>query len=233
MVLETGRITEKGSVIFWILAAIAMLAALSFALMDGSRTGASNLTEQQTRIAAQEILDYADTVAKSVQKLRLRGCSDNEISFENSTYPTDTFNPRSPTDKSCHVFDKSGGSINYKMMPSEWLANTIEPHQIPASIYRNHVGFIGSSKISGENNKAEIAMVIPWISDAVCEKIDDILGKEFSGGGAWISHHLGPYEIREPPGYISSESSGAVCEKYDGPAPFTGINTLFYVLWNR
>ncbi len=111
---------EKGNVFFYILLAIALFAALSYALSKGGRSSSSTLTNEQARIAAQEIIDYGNDIANAVQKLRLRGCSDNEISFENDEY-AGYVNPNSPADERCHVFSNSGGQITYHGRSKDWF----------------------------------------------------------------------------------------------------------------
>ncbi len=113
----TKNPSQSGSAFFIILIAIFMFAALSYALMQGSRTSAANLTAEQARLAAQEILSYADTVSKTVHKLRLSGCSETQINFVTPDTAAWMTNPLAPSDKSCDVFDMAGGKVNYEYIP--------------------------------------------------------------------------------------------------------------------
>lgn len=100
--------SERGAVFIYILMAVALFAALSYAVSRGNRGGSSALTDEQAKLAAQEIIEYGNTVANAVQKLRLRGCSDTEISFEhNGAF----VNGGAPGDNSCHVFNLNGGGL--------------------------------------------------------------------------------------------------------------------------
>jgi hypothetical protein len=130
--------TERGAVFIYILMAIVLLAALTYAVSHGNRGGTSTLTDQQAKLAAQEIIDYGNTVATAVQKLRLRGCSDTEISFENDASSiADYTNPNAPTDKSCHVFDINGGNVTRQIFNEAFfeplLSNPVTPYFFFAS----------------------------------------------------------------------------------------------------
>lgn len=108
---------QQGSVFVYILLAIALLGGLTYAVSRGNRTNTNALTAEQAKLAAQEIIEYGNVVAAAVQKLRLRGCADTEISFENSFSSDNYTNPNAPTDESCHVFSPIGAQINFKSTP--------------------------------------------------------------------------------------------------------------------
>ena len=151
---------ERGSILLYILVAVVLLAALSYAVSRGSRDGISTFTDQQAKLAANEIIEYGNTVATAVQKLRLRGCKDTEISFENSISATNYVNPNAPTDKSCHVFDLAGGNI-------QW--NTSETLK-----YGPY--FMGIADITdiGEAGISEL-ILFAEVEKSVCEKINILL----------------------------------------------------------
>ena len=106
--------SQSGSAIIYILIAIALLAALAFTIMNTSRSGGESLTALQTRVIADEVIQYGETVANAVQKLKLRGCTDNEISFETDATGATYENGSAPTNESCHVFSLSGGAIQWQ-----------------------------------------------------------------------------------------------------------------------
>lgn len=116
----TRNSSERGSSFFLILIGIALFAALSYAVMQSSRVSQSELSGDQARLAAQDIIQNGDAVAKAVQTLRLRGCADDEISSEG--HPDGAINTESPSDESCHIFSLSGGKVNAKAAdPSYYL----------------------------------------------------------------------------------------------------------------
>ena len=107
---------QKGNALFLILIAVALFAALSYAVTNSGR-GGSGIDKEQASIASSEIVAYAGLATATVERLKLYGCADNEISFERSPFDgSDTvyFNANSPADFSCHVFHPSAGGLDDK-----------------------------------------------------------------------------------------------------------------------
>jgi len=107
-----GRHTQSGNALFIILIAVALLGALSYAVTQSNRGGVTALTDEKAKLYATEILDYAQVVSNAVAQLRLRGCDESEISFENNVV-SGYANANSPSDKTCHVFHPSGGGLAF------------------------------------------------------------------------------------------------------------------------
>lgn len=123
--MKMHRPSESGSAIVLIFLAITMFAALSYVVFRDSRGGVSSLSADQARLTAQEILSYAEDTKKSVQTLRLRGCSDTQINLYSANGNAGVGdNAGAPTDDSCDVFSVSGGNINYQDIPSAALSSS-------------------------------------------------------------------------------------------------------------
>jgi len=164
---------QSGSAFLYIIIAIALLAALSVAVSRGNRGSTSTMSDQQAKLAAQEIIDYGNTVAAAVQKLRLRGCTDTQISFENNIV-TGYANPNAPSDKSCHVFDPAGANIVFKgQIASEWLATAPMNWTFNRQFHINDVGTTCSNP-----SCADLALNAQFLKKDICMEINDILGIE-------------------------------------------------------
>jgi hypothetical protein len=123
---------QRGNVLFIILLAIALFAALSYAALQGSRTGTAGLTDEQAKIVAQEVMTYGNTVADAVQKLRLRGVTENQISFENTVFKNTSGtlyhavgSNTNCTNDGCKIFSLNGGAVTaQKIGPNGVVAST-------------------------------------------------------------------------------------------------------------
>lgn len=177
--------SQSGNVLFYILLAVALLAALSMAMSRGNRTGIGMISDEQTKLAAQEIIDYGNTVAAAVQKLRMRGCRDIDINFSGnngvskSTNGTawNYTNGNSPADGSCHVFHLNGGAITPKLIS----AGYIDPSLVAPTSLHSQSFFVNSNRVLGlgtESGSAgsELMFWIGRLDKTVCMKINDILG---------------------------------------------------------
>ncbi len=171
---------QKGSVFIYILMAIALLGALSYAVSRGNRTNTSALTAEQAKLAAQEIIEYGNTVATAVQKLRLRGCNDVELDFANSTWKNqdnslihpEGHNPNSLSE--CDLFNISASQISPQQL-------TKTSFNEPAAA--SHAGK-GMARIRVSNlpnvgsNEAELVYQLSQVKNSICLQINKILGVE-------------------------------------------------------
>lgn len=159
--------TQSGSAFFLILIGIFLFAALSYALMQSSRTSMSTLSSEQARVAAQEIIAYADTVARAVHTLRLRGCGDTQIGFQTSMVTWFPNNPNSPSDKSCEVFDMNGGKVLDRKNDPLWLVS---------GSTNDWFWFNGQSAVEDIGTpQPELIMWIGELKPEVCNQINRII----------------------------------------------------------
>jgi hypothetical protein len=185
--IQTSHSSNAGSAFFIILIAIAMFAGLSFAIIQGGRQSAGDLTAEQAKLAAQEVINYGDVIQKAVQTLRLRGCSLEEISFEdpnqNSKQKGGSIfihgNPNSPGDKSCHVFEPNGGKVQSKLLESGY----IDPDLVTSSTDMDSRSFIVTMiRVQGAGNEqwddagTDLVLNVGRLTPQVCMAINTILG---------------------------------------------------------
>ena len=154
---------QNGSVFFYILIAIVLFAALSYALSQNSRSGSTVMTIQQTKVAAQNIIEQGDIVSNAVQKLILRNLPANQISFENNV--VSGYDLATCTENLCKVFNINGGSLNWTYPPEN--VNNAENW-----IYTGEVAIAGN----GFDLRNDITMILPNINQAVCQEINFKLG---------------------------------------------------------
>ncbi len=109
---------QSGNALFLILIAVALFAALSYAVTQSGRGGGS-IDREQAQIRAAELVQVIGNVRNAVMKLKLlNGCADEEISSYSDLYSTpSTFdNSNSPVaggDFTCHIHHPDGGNVLY------------------------------------------------------------------------------------------------------------------------
>lgn len=117
--IMTIRRHEHGNALFLILIAVALFAALSYAVTRSGRdTG--NINKETNLIDGAQRIQYAASIEQAVNHLKVIGnCSDEQIDFSgnngtsasiNGTPYTYT-NAASPADGSCNVFSANGGNV--------------------------------------------------------------------------------------------------------------------------
>ena len=118
---------ERGNILFLILLAIILFAALTYAVNNGFRVSQDqNIPKEKARTIAAEIVNYSTLMEQTVNRLRVSGgCTPTQISFEN-TVDTTYANGGAPPDKHCNVFDPAGGGMAWKTPDSTWLISSAD-----------------------------------------------------------------------------------------------------------
>jgi hypothetical protein len=175
------RSSERGNAVVFILIAIALFAALAYTFMRSGQQGQGNLTAADAKFKAQQLANFLDNVEKGTNKLRQRGCSQSDISFE---YPGsmsgDTFldgqnHPTTaPTDHSCDVFNAAGGNVSMDV--------TLSDYQIPLEgiganpWFYNHAWF--NQTIETRTNPISFwstVISIYYIKPEICEAYNKVV----------------------------------------------------------
>ncbi len=195
--------SESGSAFFIILVGIAMFASLSYIVFKGGNVSESTLTSDRAKIIAQEIISYGDAISKAVQRLRLQGCTENQISFDahnglsRQTGGTaySYANAQAPTDGSCDVFSANGG----KVIPSLISSGNIDPALV-SSTWMHPQSFViipgsvtGVGTTDATASSTDLLLWVGRLQPQVCVEINKILGIDYDtvpvdslcGSGVW------------------------------------------------
>ncbi len=169
--------SENGSVIFIILVAVMLFAALSYTVAQMIRGGDSGtqITEQKASLLADEIMGYGRELRQSVQAMRIsNGCQPEDISFEVAALAGYVHAPVASDD--CKVFDPDGGGMVYSSPStdygdgSDWI-------------------FTGANIADGVGTAApDLVAILPGLNLTVCTAINGKLGHSGPGGDATVSY---------------------------------------------
>lgn len=153
--------SQSGSVLVYILIAVALFGALSFVVAQMMRSGSGDqIGEQKASLLADEIMAYGQVLRRSIQPLRIsNGCEESDISFE---MPLLTGYANGSNVK-CQLFNNAGGGATY-VKPSleygdgsDWV-------------------FTGSNVASGVGSaEPDLVAILPNISLQVCKSINSKL----------------------------------------------------------
>jgi hypothetical protein len=183
---------QAGNAIILILIAIFLFGALAAAFTRGMRAGQGSLSANQARLAASEIADYFNTADKAIQKLRRRGCSEDDINFMHSEYTSyfyTTNQPQiepstSPPDGSCKLFESTGGGLNMNIDPKKYQIpyDTLDSHVCPggecsAKSHYGNIAFFGVANVLDIGTAAtDRAFRISWVQLPVCREYNKLVG---------------------------------------------------------
>ena len=167
--------SQSGNVFVFILLGVFLFGALIFTFTKSGQQGNSALTKQQTKIIAQDILNYAQNLERAVQKVRRNGCSESQINFNNSVIAGYS-NTNAPVDGSCDIFGINGGNMEWQDPPSG--ASNYANYEI-----LNNAGVEGIGPNSGFTDAAvDLVMVLVELDQNVCKSINENVGIDLEAG---------------------------------------------------
>lgn len=202
-------VSQAGSILLYIIIAIGLLAGLTYALSSGSRQNTSTITDQQARLAAQEIIDYGNSVAAAVQKLKLRGVKDTEFSFGNDVYQRNDGTSLNPpghnpncTHDGCEIFSIDGGGIT-PFISEAIVENTVAGQHVPGhfALIKARIAGIGT------DDAYNLVLYTTNLKKKVCSMINTLVG------------------VNNPSGNPPSLLDTATGNIYDGTYPADGTGS--------
>jgi hypothetical protein len=239
MVKHRARRGESGNALFYIFAAIALLAALTYAVSHSGRTSVSDLTKDRVRLLAGEVISYGDSVAKGTAMLRLRGIPATSIDLDNSVLTG--YDNAACTTADCAVFDPDGGGVNYVIPPTDWLDSSFSGQGDYGQAYfdgHSCVPLVGSGHTdcdSDSTDNEELVMFVPFVRKQLCTQINDLLSVGNPGGdapvvsdcafGTKFTGSFGDGTAIDAP-ELAGKTAG--CFRYDGGCGGAGGSYHFY-----
>ena len=177
--MENDKYKENGNVIFIILIAVALFAALAYAVTSSTRSGSGTSKETNTLIAS-TIINKAIALRTATQRMLTSGdCQIYQINFaysgDTSSFAWMYWNPYSPTDKRCHIFDfsSSGGKVSpSERVSTDWL----DPTKSTNIFYGYWVAPRPRAVSTLGTSSYELIYILPYIKKEICDSINSKLG---------------------------------------------------------
>lgn len=218
----------RGNVLFLILIAVALFAALSYAVTSSTRSGGGNASKETAMANAAAIVQYGASLRNSIMRMKIsNGCSDGMLNFQNAFYKETggtllmPQNSNSPTSGVCDVFSAKGGGNAPFAPPVKALdfSGVADSYTIPpgsALIQVAQVKGVGTDAAAGTETANDLYFRLNWINKETCIAINDLLKNNNPGGNpptrVWAGAH-GEY----PNGSLAST---AILSTYDGAPAF-------------
>lgn len=165
--ISRNRQSEAGNVLFLILLAVILFAALSYAVTQSSRTGGGDASSESNLIRSSEITQYPAAVKTAMVRMVVNG----------KTYEELKFNPPADfaglTDTTDGVFHPAGGSAVYQTASPD-----IMDDGLPGTWYFNpnfEIENIATTAATAAGGNEFIAF-LPGIKTSICRKINEEVG---------------------------------------------------------
>jgi hypothetical protein len=179
---------QKGNAFLIVLLGIALFAGLSFTVIRSMRgDNTTRISTRDIQLAITEIMDYGQKLERAANRIRRKGISENDISFQTQAL-TGYLNAGCAED-GCKVFTPLGGALTYTKPRAEWLDARHEAE--------SHFGdwlFTGGPCIPGVGSgetapcaaetTGELFAVLPYVKKEICLALNDRMGISNPGNDA-------------------------------------------------
>ena len=159
--MKPQRLSEAGNVLFLILIAVVLFAALSYAVTQSSRSGGGGADGEANLVNSAQITQYPASVRTSIVRMIISGIDVTQLEFN----PPSDFG--SLTDNSFGVFHPSGGGATHVTAPAAVTASGSQAQWIFTSDYA--IENIGTTA-------NDIIAFLPGIGAAICARLNTELG---------------------------------------------------------
>ena len=168
---RTGCGNERGNVLFLVLIAVALFAALSFAVTQSTQSGGGDVSGETNSVNSSQIIHFTTDVNVSIARMLINRQDVDKLEFNK---PVD-FAKCTPGFGRC-VFHPQGGGIVYAPAPGNVMASTNEADWIFNG--ENEVNLLGTS--TGDDTSspstADLIAFLPGVSQNICASINGKLG---------------------------------------------------------
>ncbi|MGM0421756.1 MAG: hypothetical protein ACQEQL_01505 [Pseudomonadota bacterium] len=174
----------NGNALFLILIAVALFAALSYAVTQSGR-GGGNIDREKDDLIASGVIQQAGLLEHAVRKVKtLGGCTDAQVSFhydsngDGTVDGSDHYNNPDAPGTHCYVFHPNGGGITFPTAPEDWLDSA----QSANSVYGKWAFRAERLSNIGIYSNADVFAILPFLRKETCLAINRKLGvPEYSG----------------------------------------------------
>ena len=167
---------QRGNILFLILLAVVLFAALSYAVTGSQKGQTKDASSEKVKTMSAEILQKATLIENTINRMMLvNGCTIDNIDFRTSTYKTvagATMNSAAPqvAKAGCAVFSTQGGAISAQTFSQYAQDGYVDYYTVnnPGSWSPGHFVFRWVNRLNDGTTADDIAMLSRGLRDDVC-----------------------------------------------------------------
>jgi hypothetical protein len=164
---------QNGNVLFYILIAVVLLAALSYAVSMSSRGNLSAVNEEKAKLLATEIIEYANVMANATAQVKLRGIKETDLCFDDPNWGGADYANPSCSDLATKIFGLKGGGVTWARPPELAMDSAAVPDNLWHIYGDNAVFEMGTTCAAA--SCADLILVVDELRENVCIQINDLL----------------------------------------------------------
>lgn len=165
--------SARGNVLFLILIAVALFAALAYAVTQSSRSSGDGVSKDKNKLTAAQIIQYATSVEQSVTRLLVINKVPDYMIDMSATNISGSAANTTCVDETCQLFHSNGGALPGQTLPDEaWDLNNVSM----TGTWRGKIYFYVVGIVDVGSTLPELVMTYPGVTKEVCAEINTKLG---------------------------------------------------------
>ncbi len=181
-----GMISQRGNILFLILLAVVLFAALSYAVTNSLRGGGKNASSEDASVMAAQFMGHMAQVENTVTRMTMSGVKPEHLDFRD-TFSGNGANSNCAT-PACRVFHVDGGGMRAMSTPVKALCTGVTYYLASNGEARSAFLLISVKNIG--TSLADIVMIMRGVNDDICNEINVKAGV-YSEGSAAIADDFG------------------------------------------
>lgn len=162
---------ESGNVLFLILIAVALFAALSYAVTQSTRSGAGSTDREQSLLGSASLTQYPTALRTAVVRMLLSGIDIKDVAFNDPA----NF---AGVSENYLVFHPDGGGAVYQQPPGDVMSGGAT-----GTWYHNTNYYIpGIGRSGGTADAADLIAFLPGINTPSCQRVNTQMGVNPTAG---------------------------------------------------
>lgn len=163
--IQSKRQLQGGNVLFLILIAVALFAALSYVVTQSTRSGGGSTEREKNILSSAQMTQYPTALRTSIIRMVLAG-----VSIENVKFDAPGSTAFNTTSAATLVFHPQGGGATYQQAPADLsTGSSALTWSYNANFYVPGIGI----DTSGGN---DVIAFLPGVSSGVCKQVNEQLG---------------------------------------------------------
>jgi hypothetical protein len=162
---NSSKQSERGNVLFLILIAVALFAALSYVVTQSTRSGGGTTEREQSILNSAQMTQYPTALRTAIIRMILGGTRIENVLFN----APDAFSTISVNRL---VFHPNGGGAVFQTAPADLMAGTANQQGSWNFNAEYHVVGLGVDTVNGN----DLIAFLPGVSAAVCRQANEQLG---------------------------------------------------------
>lgn len=238
---ENFRRGERGNVLFLILIAVALFAALSYAVTSSSRSGGGDANDESALVRSAQITQYPSSIRTSLIRMMVSNSVDPIDLIFAGPADFDTECDDLVSERPNCVFHPGGGGATLTNVPADLVIPTATGEWYFSANYE--ILDIGTS-VGTDPDGNDIIAFLPGITNGVCDRINEELGitGDTTDGGTWdvasdtnmdTAAYVIPNEADVIGGTTAAEAVALTGQAFGCMTDSTGLNIYYHAVLER